>query len=223
MKVRFPDPPLLVSQSEFFNPPLASLANTFFMALMWRTISISVFFWGKGIIISMFSVLAIKRFSCCVVQKNTNAWNNPSSDESFDSPTAESSFLTSLSLIPCFILRTKRCVCVLPRQLCNNKGRYQMQRLAEKIWKSFDKDFFRSVPYIVCFIPNIFYSSFSQLIWWDMCVRFIHFSRDLTFYYVCALKLEGEKVFSVLLTDSALDGRCSVEAWRRMFPNFYKT
>lgn len=24
---------------------------------------------------------------------------------------------------------------------------------------------------------------------------FIHFSRDLTFYYVCALKLEGEKKF----------------------------
>lgn len=29
-----------------------------------------------------------------------------------------------------------------------------------------------------------------------MCVRFIHFSRDLTFYYACALRLEGEKVSS---------------------------
>lgn len=45
-----------------------------------------------------------------------------------------------------------------------------------------------------------------------MCVRFIHFSRDLTFYYVCALRLEGEgeankKVF-LLVQDSFLFRDC---------------
>lgn len=56
-------------------------------------------------------------------------------------------------------------------------------------WKSFGKDFFlRFVPHIVCIA---FHSSSAYD---EICVFvFIHFSRDLTFYYVCALKLEGEK------------------------------
>lgn len=61
-------------------------------------------------------------------------------------------------------------------------------------WKSFGKDFFsRFVPRIVC----IAFHSFPA--YDEICVFvFIHFSRDLTFYYVCALKLEGEKKFFLL-------------------------
>lgn len=47
-----------------------------------------------------------------------------------------------------------------------------------------------------------------------MCVRFIHFSRDLTFYYVCALRLEGEGeedfFFLLLMTELCAMSVCAL-------------
>lgn len=68
-----------------------------------------------------------------------------------------------------------------------------------EIEKSFGKDFFlRFTLCIVCLIPHLFFHFISA--YDEICVFvFIHFSRDLTFYYVCALRLEGEEKVSLLL------------------------
>lgn len=62
------------------------------------------------------------------------------------------------------------------------------------------KIFRQRFPFTLCALHCLSHSASLSLLhssaYDELCVFvFIHFSRDLTFYYVCALKLEGEKNF----------------------------
>lgn len=82
---------------------------------------------------------------------------------------------------------TMRCVCALPRQLCNKPTADTNRREKNKMknikdWKSFGKDFFlRFALSIVCIIFSL------HGLRWDMCVRFYSlFTRFNFLLCLCA-------------------------------------